>query len=307
MRFLPVLLFSAAGAFAQTVSFDAATIKPVPPAGSGPIRIMQTGGPGTKDPGLYRCQNCTLSMLAMSAWDLRRFQITGPAALDADRFDITARVPAGATKEQFRTMLQNLLTERFKMAVHHETKEMPKYDLVVAKGGPKLKQSAPEDPSGDGPAPPPGPVLAPGGALKTDKDGYPILPAGNNGMTIMMAGRARTQGTAQTMEQLAAWLANQTGRPVTDATGLKGKFDYSLSWGMDMSAMRMPGGGGMPPPPPPPPGGGGNGLSAEAPDADAGPTLVSALQDQLGLKLEAKKGPVDVLVVDRVEKVPIEN
>ena len=112
-------------------------------------------------------------------------------------------------------------------------------------------------------------------------DGFPVLPPGPGMAT--MNGRARLQARKETMQRLAGRLANQLGQPVADATGLKGEYDYSLYWVMDST-----------------------GRDATA-DVDSGPTLLTAIQDQLGLKLEATKAQIDVLVVDHVEKVPTEN
>src|SRR5207247_8322826 len=127
------------------------------------------------DPGRWTAQNMSLSNLITRAYDLKRYQYSAPSWLDDERFDITAKVPEGATKEQFQTMIQNLLAERFKLTIHREKKEMAGYELVVAKNGPKLKESV-DVPQPDGagsatPGPPPGPPK-----LNLDKDGFPELP-----------------------------------------------------------------------------------------------------------------------------------
>ena len=96
-----------------------------------------TGGPGSNDPGRIHYPYMSLKNILMNAYDVKNFQIVGPGWLDTERFDITATMPPATTKEQFRVMLQNLLAERFKMTVHRETKELPMYSLVVAKGGRK--------------------------------------------------------------------------------------------------------------------------------------------------------------------------
>jgi uncharacterized protein (TIGR03435 family) len=148
----------------KSLTFDAASVKPAaPPTPDGRGMIMMagpTGGPGTKDPGRIHYPYMSLKNILMNAYDVKNFQIVGPGWLDTERFDITATMPPDTTKEQFRAMLQNLLAERFKMTVHRETKELPMYSLVVAKGGPKMKEAAelpaPKD-EGDAP-PPPSPV-----------------------------------------------------------------------------------------------------------------------------------------------------
>jgi uncharacterized protein (TIGR03435 family) len=238
------------------------------------------------------------------------YQLSIPAALNEGRFEVTAKVPAGATKEQFRLMLQNLLAERFRMTVHREKKEVPVYELTVAKGGSKMKESEPEPPqestkADDAPPPPP----AGRGLRQTGPDGFPILPKAQAGrpMMFMGMGRARMQATAESMEELAKMLGNQVGKPVTDATGLTGKYDFTLTWDGARDIFGF--GGGLPPPPPPPGGGatGGSTPLAGASDAEPLPTIFAAVQSQLGLKLEQKKGLVEAIVVDHAEKVPTEN
>src|SRR6185369_276003 len=190
------------------LTLEVASIKPSSVPMGGPMRVGSRGGPGTPDPGRYTTENMSLSNLISTAYDLKRYQYSGPSWLDGERFDIVAKVPEGATKEQFRVMLQNLLAERFKVAVHREKKEMQVYELLVAKGGLKIKESV-EEPAETPPggpaagssgtaAPPPPPPPPPGGGgpmprFELDKEGFPILPrsfAGKGPMMIMMNGRA---------------------------------------------------------------------------------------------------------------------
>jgi len=237
-------------------------------------------------------------------------------------------VPKGATKEQFMMMLQNLLAERFKLTLHRETKELPLYALVVAKNGPKLKESVDPPPATDGSArpdaagagyggpppgpgpgfgPPPGPPPGDGGMPRPQmgKDGFPQLPPGAGRGAVMMMminGRARMIGNGQPISKLADALSRQLGRPVVDQTGLKANYDFSLDFdpegGMGgHGRMMMPG---------PPHGGEGDGPGANPPESE-NPGLFTALQEQLGLKLEQKKGPLELLVVDHSEKVAAEN
>jgi uncharacterized protein (TIGR03435 family) len=176
-------------------------------------------------------------------------------------------------------------------------KEMPIYELTVAKNGPKVKESAeePEPKLPDDAAPAASPSGPP--KLTFDKDGYPELPPGRGPGTIIMNGRARMRAPKQSMAEFATILANYVNRPVTDSTGLKGKYDFAMYW---MSDMPMGRGGLIAAPPPEP--------TASTPsDADSGPTLFSAVQQQLGLNLESKKGQVDILVIDHIEKAPTEN
>jgi uncharacterized protein (TIGR03435 family) len=109
------------------------------------------GGPGTGDPDRITCTNIMLRRVLLTAYEVRNYQIAGPDWLDSLRFDITAKVPDGATKEQFQSMLRNLLAARFKMTVHRESKELPIYALLTAKNGPKVKASVDDGSGGNQP------------------------------------------------------------------------------------------------------------------------------------------------------------
>lgn len=322
MRIQPMIwgtVLLAGGACAQTpdptLTFEVASVKPAtPPAPGSFVRFGGSGGPGSKDPERYTVNSMSLMNLLITAYDLKPYQITGPAFLNTERYEITAKVPAGATKEQFRVMLQNLLAERFKMVVHREKKEMQVYELTVMKNGPKFKESVPAPPAAT-PTPPPDtpPMPMVPSRLKLDADGFPEIPAGagNGTSMIMMNGRARMRARNQSMPDLANMLSNQVGKPVTDATGLTAKYDFTLTFtggSMGMPGMPMIGVVGPPPPPPPPGAGGGGGApNPTSTDDSPGLTIFGAVQEQLGLRLDQKKGMVDMLIVDRAEKVPTEN
>jgi len=280
---LSLVLVACGIACGQT--FEVASIKPsAPRPPNGAIRVGCSGGPGSKDPGRWSCQNYTLSSLINSAYALQRYQMPDSGS-EQDRYDITATIPEGATKEQFRLMQQNLLKERFKLAAHFEKKEVSGYELVVGKGGLKIKEGAPPKQASDDAKPgPPGPP-------PRDAEGYPILDRGREGMA-MMNGKASWSCPNCTIERIANMMATQLNAPVKDATGLTGKYDVDMKWALGMLGGAF--GPGMPGPAP----------SAADPE---GPTLVTALQEQLGLKLQSKKTPIDALVIDHVEKVPIEN
>jgi uncharacterized protein (TIGR03435 family) len=267
----------AAGQAPAKLEFEVATVKPaVLPTGPAPPR----GGPGSSDPGYVHYTYMSVKNLLMTAYDMKITQITGPAWIDSERYDITASVPPGATKEQVNLMLQNLLADRFKLVVHRETKEMPLYELLIAKGGSKLKPYVVD------PNPPKQPE--PGRLLVFDKDGNPVLRPG----TLMLstgAGRRRIAGSKQSISKLTTTLAVEVQRPVIDKTGLEGEYDYALEFLPEGPNAYPPG---QAPPPPS--------------DADP-PTILVAVQEQLGLKLDPKKGPVEMLVVDRGEKTPAEN
>ena len=305
--YLVVVSIATAQTADKSLTFEVASIKPAtPPTPNAQGFVMfrgPSGGPGTKDPGRINYPYMTLKSLLTTAYDVKSFQISGPAWLDTERFDVTATLPPDTTKEQFRIMLQNLLAERFKLAVHKESKEMPVYSLIVAKGGPKLKEAAPL-PDGDGPSAPP----PPSGPPKIGPDGFPQFPSsGRPGLNmIMMPGRARFSAVAQTMQDLATRLTTQLNRPVTDNTGLTAKYDFVLTFSPEGLGSPL-GPVAIAPPPPPPPGAGGGNANVFIPDGEAPQSLFAAVQSQLGLKLEPKKGDVDMIVVDRMEKVPTEN
>jgi uncharacterized protein (TIGR03435 family) len=293
-----LLLAASCAAYAQTtgasLEFEVASIKLAPPPDPRGSTMGWSGGPNSGDPGMFRGQSMDLLNLVTTAYSMNAFQVTGPEWMGTQKFDINAKIPYGTTKEQFHAMLQNLLIHRFKLAVHREAKELAQYDLVLAKNGPKFKEvavvAAPQDP--DGPAPPDPPKR-----FATDKDGCPVLPRGGFGMmTASRLGRYGMYQPKYSMEMLAAWLSANLGKPVTDATSLKGQYQISLCWAADSLSVARAG--------TPPPGDGAP--TASLPEA-GGPTLLNAVQDQLGLRLEAKKGAVEILVVDHAERLPTEN
>jgi uncharacterized protein (TIGR03435 family) len=294
MRFtatFALILFACAAhgqATAAKAEFEVASIKPAPPPDGRGMRVGMRGGPGTSDPTSVVIENFNVFGLVMRAYDLKTFQVTGADMRDGDRFNIAAKVPQGATKDDLKLMLQNLLADRFKLKFHRETKEMPIFELTVGKNGLKFKESA-------GPPPEPDPA-APRPANRPDKDGYPSPPPGAMIMSSMNGSpRARLNAASESMPEFIVMLSNSLGRVVVDGTGLKGKYDFVLSWIPEpMNGAPIP----MPP-------GGGSG-AAPLPD-EAGPTLIGAVQQQLGLKLESKKGPVEILVIEHYEKVPTEN
>jgi uncharacterized protein (TIGR03435 family) len=291
-----VLTASLASAFAEVAkdqpAFEVASIKPSP---AGPIRYMGgKGGPGSNDPGAYHCENCTIPMMVADAYSVRDFQIDSPHWMEGERFEITAKVPAGTTKEQFRAMKQNLLAERFQLKLRHESRDLPQYELIVAKGGPKFKESEPPKKDAEQSRQEGSPF--PKGGPKTDADGFPVLPVGRGTVMTMMAdGHTRLGAEHQTMTQLVSTLSYQLHKPVIDLTGLTGKYDFTLSWMWRTADARGAAAVSA------------NGSLGDTADMDAGWTLTSAIQSQLGLKLVEKKAPMDVLVIEHAEKVPTEN
>ncbi|HLH43019.1 MAG TPA: TIGR03435 family protein [Bryobacteraceae bacterium] len=292
---------AAFGQAAGKLEFEAATVKPTAPLGNGAIVIGGKGGPGSADPGRINYNGLPLKMLLATAYGVKPYQISGPAWLDSERFDVVATLPEGTTKEQSSVMLQNLLLDRFAIQLHHETKDLPLYELTVAKNGPRLKASV-ADPN----APPDGaPPELPKGPPPIGKDGLPQLPPGRKGQMMMISPKGfHLMASQAAISALADNLANLLSSPVVDGTGLTGTYDYTL----DFSRDSVPGPAGLPPIP------AGNSVGAIVPgpgaaaaDQPDAPSLFVALQEQLGLKLEKKKGPLDLIVVDHAEKVPAEN
>ena len=245
--------------------FEVASIKPSNSADRRPLFRLT--------PGQYTASNVTMKMLIRSAYDIQLFQITGgPGWVDSDLFDIAAKPQASAEHEQVMLMLQSLLADRFQLVIRRDTREMPVYAMIAAKNGPKFKESNESDPN----------IIDLGGG------GNPAGGASRPGVTKIRRGLLVSQEA--TMAGLAAHLSSILGRTVIDKTGLAGKYDLKVEWQPDenqvamFQAMRVPEGFG-------------------APAADPmGPSLFAALQEQLGLKLEPEKGPVEMFVVERVGK-----
>ena len=290
---------------AQLPKFDVASVKAHKSEGMQMMAGMRLTPDGISISGV------PLAMLLREAFGLPEDRILNePDWVNSARYDIEAKVDpddAGKLDKLTRTermaMLVPLLEERFGLKFHHETKTLEVYALVVAKGGAKLKASTGDGgglKEGAGPAmPPPGAEREAGGpppnggpmAMKPGDGGGGAMPAPPKGATMMrMSPDGMTMaGRDATADQLAQAIAMQLGSTVVNETGLKGKYDYSLSFAPEMGGRMM----GMPPP------GGGDG---GAPPPPQGPSLFSAVQEQLGLKLEAKKEPVDVIVIDHIEQ-----
>ena len=207
-----LMALACCGAYTQPASaqpaFEVASVKPAVAQAAGGTVIARFGAAGlrkTSDPGRVDYRSISLSTLVMDAYDIKRYQFSGPSWMDSERFDIVAKAPPGATKEQVRLMLQNLLAERFKLTLHHEEKELPMYSLVVAKSGPKIKESAEETAPKDAAPPEAQPPIGLQ-RLTMGKDGFPLLPSGVGGpgpMTIMMNGRARMQASKESMHRIS--------------------------------------------------------------------------------------------------------
>jgi uncharacterized protein (TIGR03435 family) len=298
------------------LKFEVASVRavdPVAPNTRGGFSF--SGGPGTKDPERIRYTQAPLFQILARAFRMQADQIIGPDWVTqpyaAERFEMIANVPPGATQEQVSSMMQNLLKERFRLAYHMGKRDLDGYELVVAKGGPKLKDA---DTSGE-------PYAAtPGVPAKTyihmGDDGYPNPPVGygeaigvsetgsmNAYLPVKTGGAFRLTPPngflgalsavglviwrfgirGVTVPEFAGWLQELTGFPhLADRTGLRGTYDIKL---------RVSNGGSA-----------GNGEAS-----DPAPDIFEALEKELGLKLQKIKAPFDVMVIDHIDKTPVEN
>jgi uncharacterized protein (TIGR03435 family) len=240
-----LIVLQTARAFGQAVpaAFEAASIKPSQ-AESG-----SSSGITTRK-GSIRAQNVTLKRCIRGAYDVQESQITaGPKWAGEDRYDIDAKSAGPAGDHELMAMLQTLLSERFKLAFHRETRELPGYALVTGKGGLKAKRSQPDAES------------------RTNSS------------------RIAIDAEACSMRQLAQKLSEVIHLPIADLTGVAGAFDFQLKWTPEDMQAKPPSG---------------------AVDLTNGPSIFAAVQEQLGLKLEPRKVPTELLVIDHADK-PTEN
>jgi bla regulator protein blaR1 len=255
-------------------AFEVASIKPNHAADSRSFIQLH--------PGRFVATGATARFLIQFAYDAQDFQVSGgPTWITSNKYDVDAKEEDSIAKEletltpfqrmdQIRMMIQSLLADRFKLNVSRDTKDVAVYVLVVAKNGPKLTQTAvtsPETAAGNPHGPPP------------------------NGPRIGITGNGQVTATGVPVSLLAEILSHQLGREVVDHTGLKGNYDFKLQWTPDENQpLSGPDGGPTQTP-----------ANAAPPDS-SGPSLPTALQEQLGLRLESQKAPVDVFVIDHVEE-----
>ena len=288
-----VLAATACAVFAQSgdaPKFEVATVKLNTAAERQMIAVSARPG------GRLHVENASLRIMMYNAYTLQDYQIIGgPAWIRSDGYDIEAKAgDPNATRDQIFLMLRSLLEERFQLKTHREMRELPVYNLAVSRGGSKLK------PTKEGGCLMP----TPGQRMPPPAPGQEIVPCGSP-MIAMRPGGMLIRGGKVPMPEFVRILSMLMGRPVVDRTGVTEPFDVRLEFTPDESLSGTPLGGpplnGGPQPPPSLPG-------APAPAADPGapPNILVAIQEQLGLKLEATKGPVEVLVIDHVER-PAEN
>lgn len=244
-----VLAVTAGCCFAQSTAaapeFEVASVKPSQSTKQG----VWTDG----SPGRIRMLNMSLKDLITFAYKVKDYQVSGPAWIDSDRYDVFATLPSDAAKlpdkerwKQTLAMSRTLLESRFHLTTHRETKEMPVYGLVVDKNGAKIRELGPN-------------------------------PGDNVNIRII---RGSLSAERMPMSQLISILNGQLDRPVVDLTGIKGVFDIKLEWTPETNDSQ----------------------TATSGEPERKPSLPVALQEQLGLKLEGRKSPVEILVVDHAEK-----
>ena len=278
---------------AAAQSFEVASVKPSNPNPTGPLGATPMILPAL---GRLTAQNVTLRMLVMTAYNRQPFQIVGGTPWwNANKFDITAKAEDGsAGLEQMRTMLQGLLADRFKLKAHIETREVPIYELVLARGdkkfGPKMKASSDTCPDFKEQQQKMLEAIAKGGVGALQ--GLLGKPGENKpcSMTQIPPTPDNTalgfKATGQSLELLVTLLTQLSGRPVVDKTGLTGPHDFELSISLQsLAALYQELGVTLPLPP---------GLPE-------GPALMTTVQEDLGLKLDSQRGPSEVLVVDSAE------
>lgn len=256
-------------------------------------------GVGMQPGGRLTMSNMPVRQLIVRAYQVQPYQVLGgPSWITSDRFDVTAKAATDASPQQLNVMLQALLADRFKLKVRRETRHADVYRLVTARAdgrlGDALKPAAANcdvargRPGGPGPAPG-GPTAAPAAGPRA---GGPLPGPGGpmSGPCQFLIAPGRFQVSGQSMATFANSLGMQVGRPVLHETGLTGAYDFTLTFMPDS------GGRGMPPGLPPP-------GAPELPPIDPNaPALPTALQEQLGLKLESGKGPVEMIVIDSIEQ-----
>jgi uncharacterized protein (TIGR03435 family) len=286
---MPIVLgfVSAPRVRAQSAQAPQAADAPLPSFEVASIKPNHTGGRGrffsTPDPGRLTATNVTTKMVIEFAYNVKDFQLSGgPGWINSESYDINAKLEDSATEEsqklpederrdKIRLMMQSLLADRFKLTLTHEKKELPIYALVLAKGGPKLTPTAytPPDPNGPKPSGPP-----------------------QNGPQLMLSIRGKISAVAAPMSGLAdilALLPDLGDRLVVDQTGIKGEYDFTLEFTPENVTPKGP-----------------QSMESAPPPDPSAPSIFTALQDQLGLRLESTKGSVDTIVIDHIEE-PSEN
>jgi uncharacterized protein (TIGR03435 family) len=238
------------------------------------------GGPGSSDPERIAWTGVTLQFLITSSFGMRGDQFSGPKWLGSEKYDLSAKIPPGATRMEFDEMLRNLLTSRFHLHVHEEPRKVSAFDLVVGRRSAKLKPSAPAT-----------------NATVSEAESPAVQPLSEAQIRVSTTssrdGTYIMTGTAASIPDLVRTLASRLGRRVIDKTALDGTFDFRIEFASSQS----------------------RGPSTNAPVSDGTANipgdskvdLIGALRQQLGLELRDTTVTVQVLVIDSVDKRPTEN
>jgi uncharacterized protein (TIGR03435 family) len=273
-KLLLVAVGSSVVAFSQTQSpaahpqFEVASIK-VNHSGRSSMGVNPLPG------GRLITDNAPLRLIIQNAYGVRSFQVLGaPGWVESDRWDINAKAEGNASRRELMEMLQVLLETRFNLTFHRETKEFPVYSLTASKNGLKLPNANEEI------CAPPETLSAPPTA-----DQAPPKPCGR--VAVMLSARGdKLKGENVTTTELARVLGNIMDRPVVEKTGFKGTFDIDADFIPDQLVAGLPS----------------DRSSNSAASAELGGTSIFAALQQFGMRLESSKGPVEVFVIDHVEK-----
>ena len=255
----------------EVVSVRRVEIQPV----NGGIPVFPViGGVGTSNPGRVIYRGTWLTSLITEAFGVRADQITGPAWLASARYDVVANIPAGTSKDQFKIMLGNLLRDRFDLLFHIESKSRQVDALRVGKNGIRFKETGRGTDT---------PRIATTAAVPRDAQGFLVLPPDFKGVSaIPVEGEIFITAQDGAIAGLLGFVERMTGRPVIDETGLTGHYDFRIHFEW---IRRIRDGG-----------------------ADSSPPSVfTAVEEQLGLKLEPASRALDQLVIDSINREPTEN
>jgi uncharacterized protein (TIGR03435 family) len=247
--------------------FEVASIKPSDPNPENPMAIGMSA-----DGAMVTYTNITLRDCIRGAYRVRDFQIVGPDWMTKARFEISAKLPAGASADQIPEMLQGLLAERFKLEIRREMKEQNIYALLAGNSGARLKPTE----------------------VKTDNSSPKALGPDGKPRPMMMymfppGGEVSITAPSASIDSLAGLMSRFTARPVVDMTGMKGQYEFRLTFAAETDQVRhtLPGDGAATP-------------------VEPAASVFDAVK-QYGLRLEARKAPIEMLIVTRLAKTPTEN
>ena len=306
--FSTALCLTTAIASAQTarLTFEVASISPSVPLqtqiSTGQLRVGATITDSRVD-----LKSASLSELVAMAYRLKPYQLTAPDWMQSERFDVMATIPAGGNKEQVPEMMQALLADRFKLRVHTDKKEQSVYALIVGSDGHKLKSSDPAPQAPSEPEPGGQTVELAGQKIRMGADGQSATVSGPDGQSVRVSqvdGRMRMEFGRVSMAQFAEQVSRFVDRPVIDVTGLTGAYEVPLELrpedliamimvqaraaGVSLPVGALPG-------------------TTAGQAAEPSSSAVFESVQKLGLKLDSRRMPVDMIVVDSAEKKPTDN